>query len=32
MQCPVCGSLNVTITSGRELAVSSVDLTLPEED
>ena len=32
MQCPVCGSLKVTIASGRELAVSSVDLTLPEED
>lgn len=31
MLCPVCGSLEITVESGRDLVVSSIDLTLPEE-
>ena len=32
MQCPRCGSVNVTLATGRELEITSVDLILPDEE
>jgi len=32
MRCPQCGSINVTLTTGRELEITSMDLILPDEE
>lgn len=31
LQCPSCGSLNITVIAGRNMKISSVDISLPEE-
>ena len=32
MRCPRCGSINVTLSSGRELEIKSIDVILPDEE
>ncbi|MBN1292433.1 MAG: hydrogenase maturation nickel metallochaperone HypA [Candidatus Latescibacteria bacterium] len=32
LQCPRCGSTNVTLTAGRELEIASIDLIIPDEE
>ena len=32
LQCPLCKSINITVESGRELTITSIDLTLPDEN
>lgn len=32
LRCPQCGSINVTLTTGRELEITSVELILPDEE
>jgi len=31
VQCPRCGSIRVSVESGREIEISSIDLELPDE-
>ena len=31
LQCPLCKSINITVETGRELTITSIDLTLPDE-